>query len=85
MLRFVICVIITRFLHSHLTPLHGPIFRHGGHNFDTHALFCEKEADYCKHVILTVICHLLITREATFPAPINKFDLSVIGHEVKLC
>ena len=30
-------------------------------------LFCfeKKDADYCKHVILTVIRHLPITREAT--------------------
>ena len=32
-----------------LTPLYGPLFRHRGRNFDTHALFCKKDADYCKH------------------------------------
>ena len=58
---FVICVIIPRSF-INLTPLYGPVFRQGHRNFDTRALFNEKEADF----VLTVIRHLPITREATF-------------------
>ena len=66
MLRFAICVTITRFFHSQLNPTVWSSILTRGHNFDTNALFCKKDADYCKHVILTVIRHLPITREATF-------------------
>ena len=32
----------------------------------TGVLIWKKDADYCKDVILTAFCHLLITSEATF-------------------
>ena len=41
-------------------------FDMGGGYFNTHALLCKIDADYCKHVILTAIRHLPIIREATF-------------------
>ena len=32
----------------------------------THVLIWKKDTYYCKYVIVTVFCHLLITNEATF-------------------
>ena len=59
-----------------LTPLYGPLFRHRGRNFDTHALFCKKDADYCKRDFESSAIYN--HKGSNFLAPINKFVLSEI-------
>ena len=73
-------LLLQDFFIVNLIPLYGPLFRHGGRNFDTHALFCKKDADNCKHVILR---YPPFTNDKG--SNFSSADLSEVGHEVKWC
>ena len=56
----------------------------GGRNFDTRALFCQKDTAYCKREF---DYHPPFTNHkgSNLSKFMNKFDLSITGIEVKLC